>query len=185
MEEATVKGQLLLGAKRYIRDKFGAAGYNKFMQNQTPEDRVLWEEKPMLPVSRVPVRLFIGLYETFVKIWSEKAFAVAAAEVAFYDLNSIMKLFMKMGSPSFVGSRFPKIWHQYFNQGEMKIIKQDEHSLTLQLLNAETYGKGGCEGAVGWTGKALEFSGAKNLKVSQTQCGFKGASHCVIEYSWE
>lgn len=54
MAEATVKGQLMLGIKRHLREKYRDEGYAKFMQNQTAEHYELWEKKPILPVSRIP-----------------------------------------------------------------------------------------------------------------------------------
>jgi hypothetical protein len=42
-----------------------------------------------------------------------------------------------------------------------------------------------CTSSIYWTGSALEYSGAKNLRVDHPECIFKGGSRCYFVYTWE
>jgi len=100
------------------------------------------------------------------------------------DLGTVMKIFMKVGSPSFVASRFPSVWKNYFNQGGVRILKSIHHELEIVVEGAEAYRRAGCEGTLGWTAMALEYAGAKDLVAHHHECLFQGGGRCLFDYRW-
>ncbi|MFA5260563.1 MAG: hypothetical protein WC450_04980 [Candidatus Omnitrophota bacterium] len=185
---ATVKGLIINGIIRFLKEKYGEAGVHKFLDKTPEEDRQGWTGQQILAVSWVPAVIYKNAYGTMESIWGNgdgKIFEECAGVVAFYDLNTTMKFFMKIGSPGFVAQRFPSVWKKYFSAGVAKILHITGHQMEIVLEGAEEYGAAGCAGTLGWTRAALEFAGAKNLKLIQKQCIRNGAPRCHYFYSWE
>ena len=186
--QATVKGLVVNGIIRFLQEKYGDAGVKKFLDHTPPDDRKVWTERQILAVSRVPAAIYKNAYHTMETLWGTgdgKIFEEGAGVVAFYDLNSVMKFFMQIGSPSFVAQRFPSVWRQYFSVGTVKILQLNEQHLEMVLEGAEEYGAAGCSGTLGWTRAALKFAGAKNLELTHTECTRRGNTRCLYVYNWE
>lgn len=185
---ATVKGLIINGTIRFLKETYGEAGFQKFLDKTPEEDRKVWTEQQILAVSWVPAVIYKNAYETIESIWGNgdgKTFEKVAGIVAFYDLSTTMKFFMKIGSPGFVAQRFPSVWKKYFSAGVARILHITGNEMEIVLEGAEGYGLAGCAGTLGWTRAALEFAGAKNLKLTQKQCLRNGDSRCHYVYLWE
>ena len=186
--QATVKGLVVNGIIRFLQEKYGNDGVQKFLDKTPPEDRKVWTEQQILAISRVPAVIYKNAYATMEALWGTgdgKIFEEGAGVVAFYDLNTAMKIFMKIGSPAFVAQRFPSIWKQYFNVGTVRVILLETQKLEMVLEGAEEYGAAGCAGALGWTRAALEYAGAKNLRLTHKECTRQGGTRCHYVYAWE
>jgi hypothetical protein len=184
----SVKGLVFKNFKTWLLDEFGQHGFRKFLSYLSPSERELWDCQKLSVVAWYPAEVYINLYNAIIALWGEKDSAVfrkGAAFVAYQDLSSIMKALMRLGTPSFVASRFPIAWRHYFSAGLVHITASDECSLTMEILDADVYGVAGCEGVIGWTSMALEYSGAKKLVVEHNHCRFKRKSSCIIQYQWD
>ena len=187
--DATVKGLIFRGAQRWLKENFPEDVYRRFLAALPSEDREVWTERPFLATSQLPASLYVNMYQAFLDVWGvegDTKFREAAGAVAFYDLSSVMKIFMRLGTPSLVASRFPVIYNRYFNIGEFVYVSSPPGvTLTAELRGAEVYGRAGCEGTHGWTHKALTFSGARELRINQVECVFNGAGVCRYEFRWK
>lgn len=187
LEPAAVKGLIFLGARRWMTRTYGEQGYLRFLETQPPEHRSYWTDSLILPVSWIPAALYVSLFEGEERLWGTgdgRLFQRAAAAVAFDDLSGVMKLFMKVGTPSFIASRFPAIWRRYFSAGELRVEESQPHRLEIELDGARPYGTAGCQGTLGWTRQALEYAGARDLRIDHPECLFAGSRHCIIRYAW-
>lgn len=184
-EEATFKGLIIIGMKQWIMERYGERGLEAFYGKFPPEMRDKLKQGIILPISKLSADYYIKSYEATRELWGPNTFQECAGHVAFKDLSSVMKFFMKIGTPSLTASRFPSAWKHYFSQGAFTILESTSNQLTASLEDAEAYGRAGCEGTLGWTKMALEYAGAKQLKAEHHACRFKGQdSNCLFRYSW-
>ncbi len=185
---ATVKGLIINGVKDFMLEKYGEQGFKNFLKKTPQEDLPVWTEKRVIATSKIPASVYKNMFDSFECLWGSgdgKKFQAAAAYVAFQDLGSVMKFFMKVGSPSFVAQRFPSVWKQYFSAGEVKIIQLKTNFAEMLLEGASEYGRAGCLGTLGWTRAALEYAGAKNLHIDHSECLFQGRSACRFIFKWQ
>jgi hypothetical protein len=189
IQEATVKGLIIRGMMEWISEKFGEKELEVFYDKFPPEMKEKLEKGLIMPISELPASYYIKSYEAANALWSTKEpdiFQRIAAHVAFKDLSSVMKFFMKVGTPSLTASRFPNAWKHYFNQGSFTIVESSSNQISAALENADAYEMAGCEGTLGWTRKALEHAGAKQLKADHYACRFKGQGNkCLFRYTWK
>lgn len=188
MPEPQVKGLIFQGARRWMMRRYGEAGLESFVARLPAPHRALWTSGIILPMSWLPASAYVSLYEAQESLWGTgdgRLFQEAAAAVAFDDLSSIMKLFMKLGSPSFVAKRFPTVWDRYFSGGRYRVITLESNEHVAEVEDARAYGEAGCHGTAGWTRQALTYSGAKALHVDHTECVFRGHARCLFRFSWQ
>ena len=184
--EATVSGTIFLHAKEWDLTKFGSEEKLNEALKSAPEIlRQMHQHATVYPISRYPAAVYAAQYEFVIKQWGPEAFREAAAFCAQRDLSTIMKLFMRIGSPYYIAKRFPHSWSHYFNRGKFTILELTPKSLQGALEGTEVYGPGSCEGTYGWSRMALEYSGAKNLKIEHPECLFKGQPRCLFNYQWD
>lgn len=187
-ENAAVKGLIFRGARTWIIKTRGEAGFEEFLGALPEEDRALWTESIILPVSWMPARLYHSMYDAEEALWGTgdgRIFQAAAASVAFDDLSTVMKIMMKLGSPGMVAKRFPEVWNRYFDTGTFTNLSNERGKLEVSLDEAtQVYGKAGCQGTIGWMGEALRYAGASDLRVDHRECAFSGAPRCVFRCSW-
>lgn len=187
VSDAKVKGLIFLGARRWMTATYGEDGFRSFLAKLSDEDRAPWTSGIILPVSWLPARAYVSMYEAQEALWGSgdgRHFQRAAAAVAFDDLSTVMKVFMKMGSPAFVAKRFPMAWDRYFDTGAFRLLEQGTNTLEASLEGARAYGEAGCAGTIGWSRQALEYAGAKGLHVEHPECAFAGGSRCLLRFSW-
>jgi hypothetical protein len=187
-ENAAVKGLIFRGARTWIINSRGEAGFEQFLAALPEGDRALWTESIILPVSWMPARLYRSMYDAEEALWGTgdgRIFRTAAASVAIDDLSTVMKLLMKLGSPGTVANRFPGVWDRYFDTGSLHIRSNERGKLEVALDEAaQVYGKAGCHGTIGWMGEALRYAGAGELRIDHRECAFAGAPRCVFRCNW-
>lgn len=182
--EITVKGSLFLGMRKGILKYTSETGYQKFLET-IPRSQLSFWGQTIYPIAKVPVEYFRSMAEAVNSLWGIDVFHKIVAELAYSDLNAAMRFFLKIGSPSTIVPRFPYIFSQYFSQGELKVIKLDKNSLDMELIGAEDFGLGCCQGTLAWISMALSQSGVKNLKASHAPCLFAAGKTCYFNFTWE
>ena len=105
--------------------------------------------------------------------------------MAFNDLGTIFRFFIKLGTPTFTANSFSGAYRQYFNQGDLTVLKVSAKFAEVELRGAEAYGEAGCSGTLGWTRMALSYAGAKYLRAEQVACRYRGDERCLFHYTWE
>lgn len=186
--KGSVKGLIFSGTREWILKQHGKRGLQDFLKELSPSERELWSSDKMPQVAWYPAELYLHLYEVCNRLWGEgreNTFIQGARYVAQKDFSSFIKLFLKIGSPSFVAGQLPSAWRHYFNTGLVNIIYKNANMLSFELVGAGVYGRAGCQGAIGWTTAVLEFAGAKNLIWDHPKCVDDGQPSCVINYHWQ
>jgi hypothetical protein len=182
---ATVKGLIFIGAKKWFAENKSPAEFEKFVQAFPENERDFWTKSTLMPITKVPASIYCNMYKIISAQLGELVFRTIAATVAFNDLGTFMRIFIKLGTPAFTANSFPGAFKQYFSAGEFKAVNVASHAAEFELLGAEPYGEAGCSGTLGWTRMALEYAGAKNLIADHAECRFHGRTRCVFRYRWE
>jgi len=182
---ATVKGLIFIGVKKWFAENKPTEDFERFIKTFPENERDFWTKSTVMPISKVPASLYINTYKAFCTLWSEALFQTVAATVAFNDLGTFMRIFIKLGTPAFTANSLSGAFKQYFNVGEFKIVSVTSHAAEFELIGAEAYGEAGCSGTLGWTRMALEYAGAKHLVADHSDCRYHGRGRCVFRYKWE
>jgi hypothetical protein len=181
-----VKGNLVAARPRYVRDSWGDAGYADVAARLTGEAKATftgtalpfaWYAFPTLAaIDRAIVLGPMGGDMTQMKQFG--------STVARYDLSTIYKMLLKVGSPAFVLKRVNVVYSTYVRGGAITAatVMKDHARLAMSDGDFPLYF---CDqGVPGWFTAAIELSGGKDAHVAQVECVHRGARSCVWEARW-
>lgn len=182
---ATVSGSVFLGLRRWFDEQYGREVFESLLDELPADARDLALSRALVNTSRIPAAIWSEIGRQAIARYGlngDKGFYAAAMSIAMDDLSGYMKVLMKIGTPSFVLSRFPRVWRHYFSEGELEIVKRDAHSGTVVVRGAAAYGSAAQEGAVGWMRAAISYAGGRDVKVIRSQIS-EDESHYRIRWS--
>ena len=175
----TVRGIALLGLLDWVRQTHAEPGLERALacMSEAAQARYAGPRPKVVATARIPAVDFADLAAAIIDAWGLPAYHEAAAHVAISDLNSYMKLFLKIGTPTFVLRRLPKVLGHYCSTGELVVVEVHDKTAVLAISGVGAYGRGISEGAVGWIRAALELSGAEDLTIETAMNDGGGRYH--------
>jgi hypothetical protein len=182
---AEIKGVGLRGLLKYIKQN-NPGGVEPLLEKLPPAERKIFES-PILTSNWYPYSVFAEL----LKIMDDemgsgdlKLCRKYAEQSASLDMNSIFKIFFKVGSPQFIIKRSDWFWKQYYRPGGMEVSEVTDTMVRIRVKDFNMV-KHHCMIMEGWMEKALAMSGAKNPKMREVQCRSQGAPFCEFVGEWE
>ena len=184
-ETVTVKGSPVRSLQKFIERELTAFQRDELLRS-LPDDFALRMRGPILPTETIPVHLLNQLTETAAKLKGEALdpFARRAGREAASDaIKGIYRFFVMIMTPASLLPKASQMWRAVYNRGDLHIQDQTGHSATVQLLDFPSE-VAGCARITGWIERLAELTGAKNVRINQTQCYAKGAPHCEWSITW-
>lgn len=182
----SVKGNLVAARPRWLREKWGEDAVRSVSAKLTGDAKKLFDSE-VLPFGWYDFGTLAAVDQVIIDgplkgdLSQMKKFG---SDVARYDLSSIYKMLLKLGTPSFVAKRVGNVYSTYVRGGSM--ASEDVESKRARVVLAE----GAlplyfcAHGIPGWFTAALELSGAKEVDVRETECVHRGARRCVWQAHW-
>ncbi len=166
----------------WVVERHGAEGWQRFLGRLPPPCRDRLTEEGIVQTSRISASDIAGIHEAIAGLWgSEGGYREAAYNVAYKDLRSYMRMFLRRGEPGYVLGRLPKVFRHYFSAGDLGVSILDETSARVKISGAEAYGQAALEWIAGWIAGALEYSGAQDVVI---QGEITGPGSAEFELTW-
>jgi hypothetical protein len=113
-----------------------------------------------------------------------------AEEVGYFTaknaLNSVVKVFLRLGSPEFTLSRAAKVWGIHVDTGTMKVEFPGPKQFVVHLFDFPEPAHAYCRNLAGWARGTLEMCGIKGSRIQLGQCWHTGAhSHIECRGEWQ
>ena len=113
------------------------------------------------------------------------SFARRAGRDAANDaVKGIYRFFALVLTPASLLSKASAMWSTLNNRGTMRVENQTDKGATIRLIDYPSEASH-CARITGWIERMGELTGAKNVRVQQTQCFATGAPHCEWTLSWQ
>ena len=181
-----VKGAAVTARLRFVRERFGDAGFEQLVAALSPAHHEIIEAR-VLPQAWVPYELFIDLCvqadQQFGKGDLGLCFEMGryAAEV---NLPSIYRLFYRFGRPAFVLSKAARLWSLHYDSGALLAHDDGNGTFRLTIERFEQPHRAHCLSVLGWATKSIELSGGRVQSAEEPQCRTLGAPVCEIAVAW-
>lgn len=169
-EQPFVRGALLLGIQTWFKSELSSTAQESFSTKLQAGVAHLITDRSVVNQSKIPADQFRLLCDEMIATWGldgPRGFHAIIGCIALSDLRGYMKVLMRVGTPLFVLNRFPRVWHHYFSHGELSVEEGGERSAEVCIRGAGVYGTAAIEGSFGWMQGALEYSGAKGVRVTK------------------
>ena len=185
-DSVTVKGSPVRSLQKFIERELTPQQRAEALRS-VPDDFAKRMLGPILPTETIPVHLLNRITEAAAKLKGEAVdqFARRAGREAAGDaVKGIYRFFALTMTPASLLTKASTMWSTLNNRGTMHIGGRTDHSATIELLDypSET---AHCARVTGWIERMAELTGAKDVRVEQTQCYARGAPHCAWTVAWQ
>jgi len=185
-ESVTVKGTPVRSLQKFIDAQLTPAQRDAVL-SALPPDYAKRMRGPVLATETIPVWILNVMTEEAAKAKSEPldAFARRASREGAGDaVKGIYRFLAMVLTPASLLGRASQMWSGLYNRGQLRVENQTDGSATIRLLDFPSE-LAGCTRFTGWIERMGELTGAKNVRVNQTQCFAKGAPHCEWTIDWQ
>ena len=184
-ETVTVKGSPVRSLQKFIEAELTPQQRDEVLRAM-PGDYGTRLRTPILATETIPVHI-LNLFTAAAasaKGEAVEAFARRAGRDAASDaVKGIYRFFALVLTPPALLGKASQMWSSLYNRGEMRIEDQSANGARIRILNFPSE-IAGCSRITGWIERMAELTGAKNIKVEQTQCFAKGAPNCEWTVRW-
>lgn len=184
-ETVTVKGSPVRSLQKFIDANLTAEQREQVLAKLPPEYASRFRT-PILATEVVPVHMLNRFTEEAAAAKGETvdAFARRAGrEAASEAVKGIYRFFAMVMTPPALLSKAGQMWSSLYNRGELRVDSQNDDGANISLTNFPSEASG-CARITGWLERMAELTGAKDVRVTQTQCFAKGAKHCQWQVRW-
>jgi len=182
-----VKGTAVLSIPRFIEEKFGDEGLQKWLNSLSDEAKNVYSQNilaskwyPMNEILVHPTRELCKLfYSGSIKgAWEAGRFS------ANHALNGVLKIFVKLGTPGFIISRSTSILPSFYHPSEIKVIESDSNRCVICITQFSELSDVIENRIGGWMERALEIQGCKGVSVKITKSVTKNDTNCQYTVTW-
>ena len=183
-----VKGTAVASVPKFIEEKFGAEGLNKWLGAINPNAKTVYSQ-PILaskwyPLNEILIEPTHQLCNSFYG-GSLKGAWEAGRFSASYGLTGILKIFVRMGTPGFIVSRATSILPSYYQPSEIKVTDSSNSGCTVQITKFPEPSPIIENRIGGWIERALEIQGCKSVEVKITKSVANHDEVCEYTINWK
>jgi len=182
-----VKGTAVAAIPKFIEDKFGKEGLNKWLDSLSPTAKNLYCQTVLsskwYPMNEILVEPTNQLCKLFYAGSSKGAWE-AGRYSANHALNGVLKIFVKMGTPNFIISRATSILPTFYNPSELKVVETSHKGCVIRITKFPELSSVVENRIAGWIERALEIQGCKSVVVKISKSVTKKDDNCEYSISW-
>lgn len=181
------KGYTIKGALNFVVHKFGKDKFEKLLEKISPE---LKNEikKGIIPSDWYPFKFQVEVYEAIDLTLGTGNLQICkeiGRYTAEYEISTIHKLFLKIGSIDTIFKFGSLLWGRYYNKGKLEIKIEGKGKGEACIKEWHPISKAFCIDLLGWMERTLELSGADSVHIKHSDCILDGAPYCKFEGVWK
>ncbi len=182
-----VKGATIVSTKSFV-EKTHEEELIKWLSNlpeqsQTIYTQTIAESKwyPLNDAFIIPTRIMLAMFYNNDLRGAYELGSFSAEQ----GLTGIYKVFVKIGSPSFIISRAAKVFSAYYKDSNIKVLSSTKKSVILMIDKFPEYADVVEQRIIGWIDKALVISGCKNVKTQVVHSFLNGDPFTELFTTWD
>lgn len=182
-----IKGSVINDSVNAVKSRSGEEMYKKILEQLNPDTRRIFETSIISHTHWYPLDAFLLYLEADLKLTAkgdENELIKRSEELIEKQLRGIYKVFVKFGSPEFIINRV-SLSQQHYLKGliiESDLIEPEKARVKYTGFEKQHRLIG--FSIIGYYKKALEMSGAKNVKIKYITAIEEGKGFCELELEW-
>ncbi len=186
---AQVRGSVITARLKWVRDRFGEPGVRHLKSSLTPDSRSLIDAR-VQPLDWVPFAFYLEVTTEIDRLWGKGDLSLArelGRASADLSLPTMLKMFLRFGSPTFTVHKGAKLWSHHYDSGSMAVREVHDaegDGCELVLRDFDTPHRAHCLTVLGWVERSLEISGAGVVWARELACRTNGEPACVFAARW-
>lgn len=181
-----VKGAALRSTLHYIREHYPPEQVEAILGRLDAEHRKLLD-RPILVSAWYEAEVLYTLMKAVAATSGEEPRALwhrMGRQSCDDGLNTVYKIFYRLGSPAYILKRGFQLWNHYFSDGLMVIEDSTATSARSRLTKNFFPDESMCVRITGWMERSLELSGAEAIRITHSTCVHRGDKECAWQGEW-
>jgi hypothetical protein len=181
-----VKGSALRSTLNFVREHFPPDQVEKMLQRIPPDHRKLLE-RPILVSDWHEAAILVGLMKAAAAASGEEGRALwhrMGRQSADDGLNTVYKVFFRLGAPSYILKRGFQLWNNYYSDGVMVVENISDRGADVKLTKNAFPDECMCVRITGWMERSIELSGGKGVAIRHKTCVHRGDPECAWRGDW-
>ncbi len=182
-----IKGTAILAIRDFVKDNFQEK-FNEWINSLPNDSKLIYtgaiDSSRWYPLEAGGIVPTKKTAELFYQNDYKKGALEAGRFSAEKALTGIYKIFVKAASPSFIIQRASRIFATYYQPCKMEVVENVDRHVLVEISDM-THSDVVIEYRIaGWIKKALEISGAENVKVEFLKSMTNGDPTTQININW-
>ena len=169
MTEVKARGPNFVYTKKFIIKEYGPQVWEKLLASLPADAADIWSGPPLANMS-YPFTAFKQMVNALSKeIGNVKETETARLYefIADSSLSILYKAFFHFSNPSFVIKNYPKLWVRFFEAGKVEVPVAEKGHAIVKFTLPEIFLDWISPACLGYSKKAVEMAGGKNLTMQQ------------------
>jgi hypothetical protein len=182
-----IKGSVINDSINAVKLRSGEEMFKKILDQLNTNTRKIFERPIISHTDWYPLDAFLQYLEADLKLTAngdENELIKRSEELIEKQLRGIYKVFVKLGSPEFIINRVSLSQHHYLKGLTIESNLIEPEKARVKYIGFEKQHSLIGFSIIGYYKKALEISGAKNVKVSYITKIEEGKGFCELEIEW-
>lgn len=184
-----VKGTAIAPLPKFIKEKYGEDKFKLWLDSLSPEAQEIYKKEILVSKWYPLDQSYVEPMEKVCKLFFNNDRMACGWEIgrcsAEYGLKGIYGFLLKLGSASFMVKRAGSILANYYENSKISVAEADEHHVVVQILEFPQISDFVEYRIAGWSEKAIQITGCKNVQAKITKSLFKGDNCTEIVVTWE
>jgi predicted hydrocarbon binding protein len=179
------KGLSFVAVRDYVLDRSGRAHWAAAVARLPKEDGEIIEG--VVGVGWYPLDLFARVLRAVDREIGTGDLSTIAPMGRFEaerDVPTIHRVLLKMVRPAFIVEKMAELWPRYNSTGRLVVRRLGAKAVDV-TLDDWSDDEALCASIQGYSERALQLAGARQLRLAQTACKARGAPACVFHAAWE
>lgn len=182
-----IKGSAIVGTITQIKKLYGESEYQNLLGLLNENDKKIFNAT-ILASLWYPINSFVNLLEADVSYFhngNREQLQKGTEDIVSKQLSGIYKLFVKLGSPEYIVKKIGLINNSYFRGIDLEIVSSDTGNYIGKYYGFDKNHHIFEYIITGFYKRALEISGAKNIKIKFTTPISAGKDFAEIQVNWQ
>jgi hypothetical protein len=189
MQEIIARGPNFVYAKEFIQTEYGEEVWENVLERLPEKAAAIWNSA-LLTIGIYPFSAFKAMTLAVsheLGTPTEAEIAKMYEYIADRSLNVLYKMFFKVTTPAFVIGNYPMLWDRFFTAGRVEVPRAERGGANVKFIVPEIFLDWLPPACLGYSKKAVEMAGGKNLTLKQQSKSLlpDGVWEIVYELRWD
>jgi hypothetical protein len=183
---AKFKGTVFESTRMFTQQTFGPEAVERVLAELDPEEANLLRD--VQAIGWYPVEPVLHYLHALDRVYGNSDLKLcerAGHYSAGWSMNTVLKVFLRFRSPTWLIDRATSVWNRYHDTGQWTVQSISTDRMLGELRNFAVRDPAFCARLRGWLQGAIELTGGEKANVVELRCACRKDDHCACTLEWK
>jgi hypothetical protein len=183
---AKFKGTVFESTRMFTAETFGPDAVERVLGELDPSDSEILRH--VQAIGWYPVEPVLSYMHALDRVFGQSDLSLctrAGHYSAGWSMNTVLKVFLRFRSPTWLIDRATSVWNRYHDTGKWHVQSLNPEEMLGELRGFAVRDKAFCARLRGWLQGAIELTGGEAASVTEVRCTSRNDDHCAFSLEWK